>query len=262
MPAKRGRSTSPKPRKTTKRTSKSKSPKRVTKKKSTKSSKKSSTGRLSCKYTNRGCTWSLNGARKTVPQLKAAGVTTARMARLRATAKKRALSRGVSKGRTQPVLDTKGPQCIIRTDGKCRWYLHGKPTKVETLLKKGFTKAQLAAAKKRASGGAIRKGVRASRSKSPAKRKTKSKSPKRKSKSPKRKASKSPAKKTKRKTKSKSPKRKSSRKANSYLKAWVKAAKSQGYMGADKSGKFKKLPKKGTKGYLAIRKEYLRLLKK
>jgi len=171
MPAKRGRS------KSAKRT-RSKSPKKVT--------------RISCSYTGRGCAWKVNGRPTTrTALLKRKNVTAARLARLSATAQKRAMTRGVSKGRKQAVRKTKGPQCIISATGKCSWHLGGKPITLAALKAKGFSAAQLAAAKKSAKAGAIRKGVQLRRkSKSPQRKK--SASPKRKTKSPARKRSKSP----------------------------------------------------------------------
>lgn len=49
------------------------------------------------------------------------------------------------------------------------------------------------------------------------------------------------------------------RKANKYLKAWNKAVKNVGITFS--KGEFKKLPKKGTKKYKEIKREYNRLLK-
>ena len=49
------------------------------------------------------------------------------------------------------------------------------------------------------------------------------------------------------------------RKANSSLKAWIKASKAEGYM--KKGVGFKPLPKKGTAAYKKIRTRYEKLLK-
>ena len=49
------------------------------------------------------------------------------------------------------------------------------------------------------------------------------------------------------------------RKANPALKAWIKAARSEGYM--KKGTNFKPLPKKGTAAYMKIRAKYNKLLK-
>jgi hypothetical protein len=209
-------------------------------------SKSRSRRRVSCKkLTQRGCKWTI-GKRKASSSQVRKRIGTKRMASIRQSARRRSLSRGVKYGRKQPVRKTAGPQCIISAQGRCQWYLGGKRTTLASLEKK-FSSTKLAAAKKRARMGAIKKGIRVSSRSRTRKTTRKSKSPKRK---------------TTKRTRSKSRSGGKKRKLPLALKLWGQAAREMGYMKRTADGEFKKLPKCDTQPYKQIKLRYEELKKK